>query len=224
MHKSKIAIVTALIAATTVQSAEARGFRIGLGFGVPLGIGYHRPAGADYSPARHEEATERRRAAAAVAAKARADRAAEAEKTKRAARLAAEAKASADLAARNSQHAKAVALAKPADAGAPVGGAGISTPQSRTLEEAQDAQTRKADQIAQRVGLATTKPALPATVAPGRSGDIGKSGETGTPVPAKVTAPQNASPAVAPARPASNGDCKRFIAGAGITVSVPCNE
>lgn len=246
--KKSILIIAAAVAAVTMikaPAAEARGLRIGFGFGVP----FARPGMADPSILRRAEEAQQRvnarerqvlsgrrsgahnaealaakRAAAAAATRERAEKRAQAAEAKRQARLAAaaakaEGKSKARTTVATKKVGKAAALPNVA-AAVPAMAAPVSDG-DKALEAAQTEQKQKAEKVLRSLA----KPAAPAPVQR-QAGSDASPLDTGAPVApvapksVKVVAP-SAAPAAAPA-PA--GECLRFIPGAGITVKVSCSE
>ena len=218
MRKSILALTAVLAAATVAQSnpADARG--MGGGFGIAFSPVFGRHTGPDpsilaraermrhYQAARDRAAYsyERRREAAIAiaAARARAHQAAAL-----AAAIKAEKKAAAALALRQSRivvkQAAPVQIGNAAIAVPAVAAAGILAPatEDRQIEAAQQQQQAKAENL-----LKVLSTRAPAKV-----------------VAAPVSAPA-AKAEVEVARPATSGECKRFIPAAGITITVPCSE
>lgn len=221
MRKSIIVLAAALLAGTVANAstADARGLRIGLGFGVPFSPAFGRVAGPD--PSILERAERRRvqnlRANDGAAHERRQAAKARAEKLA----VAKEAQREAGAAKKQSQLAKA-AIVVPAVA--PVAAAAIPA-EERSLEVAQEQQRAKAELLLK--SLSTSSPqAGPSTAAvtsaPPRVA-VAPIVER-EPVPAPVVTPIAAPSASAPAKATMSGDCKRFIPGAGVTISVPCSE
>jgi colicin import membrane protein len=229
MQKSILVIAAVVAAATLVKApaAEARGLRIGFGFGLP----FARPARADDSILRRAEEAQRRvnarerqvlsggrshyssHSAAAIhasrqaAAKARAEKAAQAAEAARQARLAAAA-AKAEAAAQAKAR-KAIQTAKPATlpnvAAAPAAAAPIVLPAGdKALEAAQLEQKQKAEQVLKSLAKPAVAPVAPAAETRRQAGSEVSPLDTGVPAapvaPAtvKVVAPA-AAPAIVPA-------------------------
>lgn len=233
MRKTILALAAVLAAGSFAQidAAEARGLRIGLGFGVPLGPNSFGRADPTILERAHRQneinkrreaqilagerrraatstisaAAERRRAAAAHAAKVKAERAEKVAAAKAAAKAAKETKAAKRIEAEPtpSQVARVPAAAPVA-----------SGSDNDELRKAQDQQRAKAEQLLKSLDRPAGKTAPVTTAAPAPAiVPVDK------PV-TKVSAP--ATPTKAPA--AATGDCKRFVPGAGVTISVPCSE
>ena len=259
MRKSILALTLALAAGASSlsTSADARGLRIGLGFGVPFA---HSSGGlsplADSSileranRAQHQ-AEARRRAVlsgerqydAAAAARARANAAAAAAASERkrdaAAASAAERRreAAAEEAQRRSRVVERVVVEKPrkgsqtakAPAVMPAAVPAAVTPvaampdENRALETAQQQQRDKAERLLKSLSPATAP--VETTTLPAKSAVLPATEQAPlvTQVVAPVAAPVTAPARVEPAKPVT-GECKRFIPGAGVTISVPCSE
>jgi hypothetical protein len=234
--KKSILIIAAAIAAVTVAkapAAEARGLRIGVGFGVP----FTRPEVADTSILRRAEEAQRRvdarerqvssgrrsgaqsaearaakREAVAAAARVRAEKRAQSAEAKRQARqasAAARAEGKGRTAVAVKRVGNAAAMPGVAAAAAPVTAAPANGGE-RALEAAQAREKQKAEKVLQSLA----KPAAPAQR---QAGSDAQPKETAAPVAAKPVKAggTNAAPA---------GECLRFIPGAGVTVKVSCTE
>ena len=248
-----LASVVAVGAMAYNSAAEARGLRIGLGFGVPFGrSGLADPTILQRAEQRVEENRYRRagrvrevviidrRQAAFSAARARQEKAAvlaAAASAKREA-AAAQAQARADkVAAAKAEARKASLAAKPAtlptQVAAPAVNPAALTGGDTALLAAQQQQKAKADEMLkslERPGQASAPDAERSRAPPGRlRRDAVRYGCADGAVRSgcgQGYGSGSADPGSrrAPAKSAPAGDCRRFIPAAGITMTVPCTE
>jgi hypothetical protein len=202
MRKILIAVAAMIAAATglvsTPSTSDARGFRFGIGFGVPLRALIHRRVRPQVIILRRMERARARSRdqAAARSAAIRAQRAAEAR---------------ADARARQHKAMQAKAAPKPS---APVS-------EEEALRKAQLEQQAKAEELVRQLSgykpTSTTQPSKPsAAPAPEAKGPEGR-----------IAAPRAANPPQAEPAPKAApqpASCKRFLPGADAIVSVPCTQ
>lgn len=239
MRKS-ILVLAAIVAAGTVvqsQTADARGLRVGFGYG--MGSGGLSPladssilerarrqqeknagGGRSYqsAPVQHSNRAAERRRAAALAVAAAAERrnaAAQARADKIAAERQAARAAEAAAARRKVDVVKAPVTA-PVTSLAPAVATG-----DKALEAAQQEQRAKAEELLRKLNgqpAKTAEPSVAPVVVPTAAPEVAPQVKS---TPARIVVAPAAKPVAAPA---STGECRRFIPGAGVTVSVSCSE
>lgn len=228
MSKSIIlAAAIAAVALTQAPSVEARGLRVGIGFGSGGPSPLADPTILHGADRIKERQAQRRQAAAA--ARERQHQATAARESQRQAAQAAEAKrreaaAEAAEARRREAAAKAkrpVETARPNVAALPTPAAPLAGG-DRTLESAQDEQRAKAEQLLKSLGRPAPTPT--AAPAPAVAPPPAAVGPVSPAEPAPVQVVPVVVPSTAPAKAPASGECRRFIPGAGITVKVPCSE
>lgn len=216
MNKAILVLAAALATGTLAQpqAAEASGLRIGFGFGIPFAT---RPQIADPSILENAERAKQRRIArerGSASPEQRPSSTANAAAAKR------EKQAAAREAQRQAAAAAKVQAAKPIQTAKPVTAPVLPQADKATVA-AQAQQRKKADDL-----LTSLKPT--AAITPRQAGgetapaEVAVPGPVAPPVkvvepPVKVAAPVVSAPIV-------TGECRRFIPGAGVTVSVSCSE
>lgn len=232
MKKSILVLAAIAAVATFAQApaAEAGGFRIGFGFGVPFGarLGLADPSILQRATEANERVKARERAAlyggSSVTAGRPSNRREQAEQARLAKRpvgIAAAGKAETADTKKNVQVAR--------QAGAPVVAAGLVAAPAvvagdRQPDAAQQQQTPRTQPVVKTSATPRATPAAPAALPVRQAGSDASPLDTAAAVaPTMVKQVAPAATAV-PAKEASAGECLRYIAGAGVTIKVSCSE
>lgn len=208
--KTSILVMAAVAAVATfaqAPAAEAGGFRIGFGFGVPFGarLGLADPSILQRATEANERVKVRERAAlyggsSAAAAKSsmRREQAEQARLAKRPVGIAAAGKAET----------------------APV--AVISG--DRQPDAAQQQKKAKAEDASKGLAKTALKTAAPIVTPVRQAGSDATPFDTGAAVAPTMVKQVSPAATAVPAKEASAGECLRYIAGAGVTIKVSCSE
>lgn len=237
MKKSILVLAAVAAVATFAQApaAEAGGFRIGFGFGVPFGarLGLADPSILRRATEANERVKARERAAlyggsSAAAAKSnmRREQAEQARLAKRPVGIAAAGKAE------TADTKKNVQVARPS--GAPVVAAGLVAASAvvvpaavagdRQTDAAQHQQTLRVQPVVKTSATPRATPAAPAALPVRQAGSDASPLDTGAAVAPKMVKQVSPAATAVPAKEASAGECLRYIAGAGVTIKVSCSE
>lgn len=232
--KKSILVLAAIAAVATfahAPAAEAGGFRIGFGFGVPFGarLGLADPSILQRATEANERVKARERAAlyggsSAAAAKSsmRREQAEQARLAKRSVGIAAAGKAETADTKKNVQVARpsGAAVVAPVVIAAPV--AVISG--DRQPDAAQQQKKAKAEDASKGLSKPALKTAAPIATPVRQAGSDATPFDTGAAVAPTMVKQVSPAATAVPAKEASAGECLRYIAGAGVTIKVSCSE
>ncbi len=237
MKKSILVLAAIASVATFAQApaAEAGGFRIGFGFGVPFGgrLGLADPSILQRATEANERVKARERAALLGRSSVivgrpgiRREQAEQARLAKRPAGIAAAGKAE------TADTKKNVQVARPS--GAPVVAAGLVAAPAvvvpaavggdRQPEAAQQQQTPRVQPVVKTSATPRATPAAPTALPVRQAGSDASPLDTGAAVAPTTVKPVPPAATAGPAKEASAGECLRYIAGAGVTIKVSCSE